>query len=163
MKNDILKNNKLKRSLFSEITIWQAFSLLELSILIIVFAFGFNKLTELQKDNKPSFQAVQSLSQEFLQSEFQAVFLDNGQVYFGKIDKANNKEIILKEIYYLQTNPNTKTAINKPNQDIKLIKFGHELHAPKDEMLINQEHVLFIENLKDDSKIIKAIKNKSQK
>src|SRR3989344_3357102 len=35
-------------------------------------------------------------------SEWQAVFLTNGQVYFGKIAKDSQKEIILRDIYYLQ-------------------------------------------------------------
>jgi len=162
MKQDILKANNLKSSLFSNITLWQAFSLLELSILLIVFIFGFTKIANIQQLIISNNQTQENLNQEFTQTDFQAIFLDNGQVYFGEISKINSKQIVLKNIYYLQSDRSAKTA-QPNNTDIKLIKFGHELHAPKDEMLINQEHVLFIENLKQDSKVVKAIQNQSQK
>ena len=36
------------------------------------------------------------------QTSWQAVFLTNGQTYFGRIVKENAKSIILKNVYYLQ-------------------------------------------------------------
>lgn len=35
-------------------------------------------------------------------SQYQAVFLTNGQVYFGKISHANSQYVNLTDIYYLQ-------------------------------------------------------------
>ena len=50
---------------------------------------------------------------------FQAVFLTNGQVYFGKLANAKSQYPVLREVYYLQvTQPlqpkdqNTQTAPN---------------------------------------------------
>ena len=40
---------------------------------------------------------------------------------------------------------------------MSLIKLGEELHEPEDLMIINKDNILFIENLKADSKIVKAI------
>lgn len=94
--------------------------------------------------------------------EFQAVFLTNGQVYFGHVLEENSRHLQLQNVYYLQVRQDIQgetTAETQP--DLTLIKLGNELHGPTDEMIINRSHILFIENLKDDSRVVKAIKNKS--
>lgn len=98
----------------------------------------------------------------------QSVFLTNGQVYFGHVTRETSKVIALEDIYYLQVQqslqpPNTKET---PQPQISLVKLGNELHGPKDHMDINRDQVLFIEDMKDDSKVNQAIaeyiKNGSQ-
>jgi len=96
----------------------------------------------------------------FTQSDYQAVFLSNGQVYFGKLTNKNARYIVMKDIYYLQLKrPLQEQKPGEPAQqpDLTLIKLGNELHGPLDRMEINKNHVLFIENLKDDSKVVTAI------
>ena len=90
-----------------------------------------------------------------------AVFLSNGQVYFGKIDSNNSKEMVLKDVYYLQAEENTLPGqANDLNQSrFKLVKLGSELHGPKDILLINKNSVIFYEYLRDDSKVVESIKN----
>src|ERR1039457_5003898 len=39
-------------------------------------------------------------------NEFQAIFLTNGQVYFGKLADLNNKYVTIKDVYYLQVQSN---------------------------------------------------------
>lgn len=92
-------------------------------------------------------------------SGWQAVFLTNGQVYFGKVAKENNDTIILKDIYYLQVaqSPQPATAGQQAEQNLSLVKLGNELHGPKDAMKINMDQVLFTEELKADSKVVDAI------
>ncbi|MEK9165364.1 MAG: hypothetical protein AAB525_00710, partial [Patescibacteria group bacterium] len=101
------------------------------------------------------------------QGEYQAIFLTNDQIYFGRIVNQNQEEVILSDIYYfttlraLQYNGEPKTStdtLNTPSDTFSLIKLGSELHGPKDEMRINRNHILFIEDLKKDSKVITAIK-----
>lgn len=99
-------------------------------------------------------------------SEWHAVFLTNGQVYFGKIAKDSSKEIILKDIYYLQVveKPLQRTQEGEAidagtQQELTLIKLGNELHGPADEMVINPDHVLLTERLKKDSRVVQAINN----
>ncbi len=41
--------------------------------------------------------------------------------------------------------------------DVSLLKLGNELHGPEDWMEINPAHILFIEELKPDGKVAKAI------
>ncbi len=92
--------------------------------------------------------------------KYQAVFLNNGQVYFGKIKGLNDKFIDLQNIYYLQTN-NAGTGANAAaannNSNVSLVKLGCELHAPYDQMVINHDQVIFWENLQDNSQVVKAI------
>ncbi len=92
-------------------------------------------------------------------SKMQAVFLNGGQVYFGKINTLNDKFIRVNDIYYLRVNqqvqPDGSAAAN--NQDISLVKLGCELHGPQDSMVINQSQVIFWENLKDDGQVAKAV------
>lgn len=99
------------------------------------------------------------------ESEWQAVFLTNGQVYFGKVDSIHPDFIDLKDIYYLQVvNVEDTSALGQPpdvqaqpEQRLTLIKLGNEIHGPLDSMLINREHVVIIEDLKSDSRVVQAI------
>lgn len=96
-------------------------------------------------------------------SDWQAVFLTDGQVYFGQVVKEMPDTVILRNIYYLQTRqplqqlkPGEATSLGR--SALPLVKLGNELHAPIDEMRINRQHVLFIEDLKDEGEVVKAIK-----
>lgn len=91
--------------------------------------------------------------------QFQAVFLTNGQVYFGKVTKVDSSYVKVTDIYYLQVQqavqPKDASAAN--NQQVSLAKLGGELHGPEDIMYISRQQVLFWENLKNDGKVAKAI------
>ena len=92
--------------------------------------------------------------------QFQAVFLTNGQVYFGQLSSVDSSYVKLKQIYYLQVQqtvqPKDSTAAAN-NQQVSLAKLGGELHGPEDTMYISRSQVLFWENLKNDGKVAKAI------
>ena len=96
-------------------------------------------------------------------SGYQAVFLTNGQVYFGKIGSTREDYVTLSDIYYLQVGPQQGSAAT-PNaasstaqQQITLVKLGQELHGPVDFMHINRTQILFYEDLKADGQVVKAI------
>jgi hypothetical protein len=92
-------------------------------------------------------------------TRYQAVFLTNGQVYFGKL--SDNGELVkLNNIWYLQVqNGQTAEALKANSQSqIALAKLGNELHGPDDSMSISKDQVLFWENLKNDSKVVKTIR-----
>lgn len=84
--------------------------------------------------------------------DYQAVFLDNGQVYFGKLERSRGEFYVLTDVFYLQSGVAVDQATN-----LALTKLGSEAHGPEDQMQINKEHILFIEDMKDDSKVIQAI------
>ncbi len=93
--------------------------------------------------------------------KYQAVFLNSGQVYFGKITE-QHKWLVLTNVYYLQRSnaaPLQEGAAAAPTEsDFKLVKLGSELHGPEDAMYIERSNVWFWENMKEDSKVLQAIK-----
>ncbi len=94
--------------------------------------------------------------QDFIDSSvYQAVFLTNDQIYFGRLKNIGNDHLILSDVYYVKINEDGAG---------QLIKLGAiEPHGPKDQMVINQNQVLFWENLKPDSPVIKTIQSMKQK
>lgn len=89
-------------------------------------------------------------------SAYQAVFLDSGQVYFGKLHAVNRDFLSLTDIYYLRAG--TVQQGGQTEGQIDLIKLGAELHAPKDEMIINKDHVLFYEDLNESGEVMRLIR-----
>lgn len=104
------------------------------------------------------------------QDGWQAVFLENNQVYFGKLTLKDDF-YVLANVFYLQTEKTNQQNLNKiasdsvdisesPNKSsssTKLVKLGNELHAPADQMFIEKSKVLFWENMKDSSAISRSI------
>lgn len=115
------------------------------------------------------FVAVMWLQQPAVSKpQYQAVFLTNGQVYFGHLENATAKNLVLKDIYYLQSTPQNPQQGTEQNQqtsqsNLTLVKLGQELHGPEDKMVIKSDQVLFWENLKDNSKVVTAIKQNQNK
>jgi len=82
---------------------------------------------------------------------YQAIFLINDQIYFGHLKNINSDYLILFDVYYVKINDSGAG---------QLIKLGiGEPHGPKDEMIINQDQILFWENLKFDSPVVKTIQS----
>jgi len=99
------------------------------------------------------------------QDHFQAVFLSNGQVYFGQFSQ-HPGSATLSEIYYLQVQQPLQTSGNQQadqsQSELKLIKLGNELHGPEDVMRVNPDHILFVEDLKEDGRVVQAIRRYEQ-
>ena len=91
-------------------------------------------------------------------SQYQAVLLDTGDAYYGKIQGLGTAFPVLTEVYYVsqQTDPETKEVKNI------LLKRGSEWHAP-DRMGSNARHIVMVEPVTAGSKVaelIEALKNK---
>jgi hypothetical protein len=93
----------------------------------------------------------------------QALFLTNGQVYFGKVMKMTGEDFVMEDIYYLQV---TQPLQQQPAQaqpktgeepQLNLIKMGTEIHGPTDKMVIPRTSVVFWEDIKADGTVAKAI------
>ncbi len=109
-------------------------------------------------------------STSYIQSDkYQALFLTNNQVYFGKLQRLNDSSYRLTDVYYVQSDAQSdatsQTAQDtaKQNAPPTLVKLGDELHGPMDEIIIRDEQVLFWENLKTDGKVTTAINNYGKK
>ena len=87
---------------------------------------------------------------------YQAVFLTNNQVYFGKLKNAGGDFLTLKNAHSLQVASTDPGAI--PPVSLNIVSLKNQAHAPVDTMYIPREQVLFWENLTADSQAIKVIK-----
>lgn len=103
-------------------------------------------------------------------SDYQAVFLTNGQVYFGKLEFQRGWAV-MTDIYYLQLAQDLQPASSADpdqaqqatqqtggQQQVQLVKLGSELHGPQDEMFVAKDKILFWENMKDDSRVLQSIR-----
>lgn len=106
----------------------------------------------------------------FSKSAFHAVFMSNGQVYFGKISRMNDQFTTIDEVYYLRKYEaplqpiaaNEAASDDKNNPDLQIVKLGGEVHGPQNRMTINRQHILFIEELKADSRIVETIQKEKK-
>ena len=88
-----------------------------------------------------------------LKTEYQAVFLVNGQTFIGKLSGVGSDFPKLTDVFYIQStvNPETKQVTNI------LVKRGKEWHSPEF-MYINARNILVIEPVGPDSQVAKLIK-----
>lgn len=95
-------------------------------------------------------------------SHWQAVFLTDGQVYFGKLSNFNTRFALLDQVYYLKFSQGLQQGDlnNVSSQQLNLIKLGGEAHGPENRMYIAKDKILFLENLKDGSSVVQAITNR---
>ncbi|MFH0776452.1 MAG: hypothetical protein V1936_02465 [Patescibacteria group bacterium] len=78
-------------------------------------------------------------------STYQAVHLDTGETYFGKVTQANDDFVTLSDVFYF-LDESKKT----------LVKRGQNAEAD-DSLSVNRAHVLATENLSPDGAVLKAI------
>ena len=83
---------------------------------------------------------------------YQAVLLDNGSVYFGKMQGAGTDYPVLTDVYYVQS------QVNQETKEVKniLIRRGNEWHSP-DRMVLNTRHIILMEPVGPNSTVAKLI------
>jgi hypothetical protein len=88
-----------------------------------------------------------------LHSEYQAVLLSNGSVYFGKLEGLGSAFPMLREVYYVQSgvDPQTKEPKNI------LLKRGNEWHKP-DFMILDGHQIVLVEPVSEDSRVSSLIR-----
>jgi len=117
-----------------------------ISVAVLVVAIGVISILPLIK----SVRYDRYDRKDFINSDvYQAVFLANDQIYFGRLRNISPDYLILSDVYYVKVNESGAG---------QLVKLGAgEPHGPKNEMIINQDQVLFWENLRPDSAVVKTI------
>jgi hypothetical protein len=111
-----------------------------LAALLIVAATGCGT-TSVRATGVPTFD-----------TPFQAVLLDTGLVYYGKISGLDTDYPTLRDVYYVQqsTDPQTKQVNNI------LIRRGNEWHGPSMTVL-NSKHIVLVEPVGPTSKVAQLI------
>jgi hypothetical protein len=95
----------------------------------------------------------------FGRAQYQAVFLANGQTYFGRYYDRLGAYAKIEDVYYLQQ---TSSADPNAAPDTKVVRRGRELHGPASRMLVPKSAVLFVEDLTDASPVAQFMKQDSR-
>lgn len=103
------------------------------------------------------FMQQQMVAQSIQKDTYQAVFLTNGQVYFGQMTKINRSYMRLDNVFYLQQSDLSQAAEETNDTNFAIFPLGSEIHAPQSQLLLNSDHILMWENLERTSPIIEAI------
>ena len=119
--------------------------ILTIVVVLLVFA-GLMHLWVVPRWNAPTFK-----------TPYQAVLLNNGAIYFGKLTRTWSDYPILSDVYYLQsvTNKDTNQTSNV------LVKRGKEWHGP-DHMVLNARNIVLIEPVGENSKVAQLITESKQ-
>ena len=92
--------------------------------------------------------------------EYQAVFLANGQTYFGRYYDRIGAYSKIEDVYYLQQGTATDSS---GTAETRIIRRGHELHEPGSRMLIPKSAILFVEDLTDASPIAQFMQREASR
>ena len=112
--------------------------------------------------------AVELLQEMPAVGKYQAVFLTNGQVYFGKLSGLSGSYVTLKDVYLVQSQASTGTSTQgtaanpnpspSPQSRLTLSRLDqNKLIHPDQEMTISKSSMLFWENMQDDAEVVKKI------
>ena len=123
--------------------------IVSLSVAVLTVAVGVMSFLPLTN----YFKYDRYAKKDFIDHEsYQAIFLTNDQIYFGKLKDISPDYLILYNVFYAKVNSDGAG---------QLVKLGEgEPHGPRGEMIINKDQVLFWENLNFDSPVVKAIQQK---
>ena len=85
-------------------------------------------------------------------TEYQAIFLVNGQGVIGRVKGSDGPYLVLTDVYYMQPQVDAtgKRALNI------LVKRGNEWHGPE-RMYLNSAHVVLIEPVSPNSEAAQLI------
>jgi hypothetical protein len=83
---------------------------------------------------------------------YYAVFLNNDQAYFGRIEKTDI-EIIMSDVHYLSSG--SQASSTSP----QLFRLKDQMHRPEGSLNIPIQNVAFYEKLSEESPIVKSIKS----
>jgi len=99
-----------------------------------------------------------SEAQYVMKDKYQAVFLDNGQLYFGKVANLNSQYIVLDDAYYLTPSDGSSSSSDSSG-NFSLVPVGcQQIQYPYNKIVINRSQVTFWENLQDAGRVVANIK-----
>ena len=111
-----------------------------LAVIAIALIVGLG-ITVIRDHTSSSSDAVASSIDS---STYQAVFLTNGEIYFGKLSASGGDFDVLTHVYRLTAQAASQKG--KPLQRT-LVKMTSDVHQPRDGLVVNRRQILYVENL----------------
>jgi hypothetical protein len=91
-------------------------------------------------------------------SGYQVVYMVTGKAYFGKLQNTHGDYLVLKDPYTAQDV--TSSGANAPadkQASTTLVKVSQQTYGPEEVISLKSDQVQFWQNLRGDSKVVKAI------
>lgn len=85
------------------------------------------------------------------EKNYWAVYLDSGDLYFGKL--SNFPQLSLTDVWFLQSN------LNNEENSFGIEKLTNVFWGPKNQLYLNQENIIWKVELEDDSQVVQFIKS----
>jgi len=133
------KEQRISEPLIKRAVIFVAVILVAATIYLLLFAKGEDKAT-LEKT-----------------SNWYAVKLVDGEIFYGQIGNTASDPIVIKNVYYNYDQEKGETKDAKDSTSLRLVKRGEETHGPDGTMDIVRSQILYMESLKKESKVLDAI------
>lgn len=132
-----------------------------LSIVVVAVVALASYMILVRNGNNPLTSGLVKDSGENL-SDFSAVFVNGGGIYFGKITKMNADVVVLEEVYnygVVPTNSETGTASTSTSQETRPTLFDASKVgiAPAKMYNISRDAVILWYSLSNDSDVVKTI------
>jgi len=110
-----------------------------IAAIVLIATFGFTTWWDFRV---PAFGAAR----------YQAVFLTNGQTFFGSYHDRLGPYAKVDNVYYIQ-----QSGGGDSGQPVttRILKRGTELHGPDSPMIVAKTAILFVEDLSDESPVAK--------
>ncbi len=100
-------------------------------------------------------------SNEANPDRIQVVVLSSGQTYFGKLKNTEGTFLTLENVYYSKADELPADATEEQRaataSNSTLVKMGSEVYGPENTLKLRADQVIFWQNLREDSKVAKAI------
>jgi hypothetical protein len=90
---------------------------------------------------------------------YQAVFLANGQTYFGRYYDRLGPYVKVENVFYIQQTP---TGDRDAPPESKLVRRGSELHEPTSAMFIAKSAIVFVEDLQEGSSVAQFMRKETK-
>jgi len=126
-----------------------------LLVVIAIFYLVGRKGKQPPVETKNNTNPVVVETQDF---KWYAVKLANNEVYYGQISDLKSDPVVVTNVYYDYDMKNAASGEKTEEGSLRLVKRGKETHEPTGTMDVVRSQVLFMEPLKDDSKVLQAIK-----
>ncbi len=132
-----------------------------LAVLIAIIAYGVYMAYQYYfRKSSNSITTSSPIRSSFFSDTYHAVFLDNNDVYFGKITRRDVSFVTLDNTFYLRV-----TQVQQKDKDGKMvdvpsfniIKLGAELHKPTSKIELQVNKIISIQELDVASEVVKVI------
>lgn len=93
---------------------------------------------------------VLKLNNNSAESKYSAVYLSNGEIYFGKLSWFPSPR--LSEVFFIQ-----RIAGEENSDQLSLQPFGSVLWGPENKLNLNPKEIIFWTDLRQDSQVVQII------